>query len=81
MSCVAPHADVAGLTRFPDLLDETHQLSTELTRTGTIENDTIENSLELIDRGTRTVTTACPPADTLDRALMLIAERHGVGSQ
>jgi tetratricopeptide (TPR) repeat protein len=81
MSCVAPHADVAGLTRFPDLLDETQQMSTELTRTGTIENDTIENSLELIDRGTRTVTTACPPPDTLDRALMLIAERHGVSSQ
>jgi len=46
-----------------------------------LENDTIENTLALVDRGVRAATTACPPADMLDRALMLIAERHGVSSQ
>jgi tetratricopeptide (TPR) repeat protein len=80
-SCVASRPDAARLTRLPELLDEAHQFSTELTRSRLLENDTIEDGLELVDRGARAVTTTCPPAELPDRALMLIAERHGVSSQ
>jgi tetratricopeptide (TPR) repeat protein len=81
MSCIAPRPDIAAPTRFPDALDEVQHFSMELKQTGALENDTIENGLELIDRTVRTVTNACPPIEMLDRALMLIAERHGVSSQ
>ena len=80
-SCNTSPAGAAPLTRFPNLLDQAQQLSSELIRTPVLENDTIENTLALIDRGVRAVTNACPPADMLDRALLLIVERHGVSSQ
>lgn len=80
-SCIRPQADGTPATRFPDLRDEAHEFSATVKRTGMLENDTIENSLDLIDRAVRAATTACPPVEKLDRALMLIAERHGVSSQ
>jgi predicted Zn-dependent protease len=81
ISCVASRSEPAGLARLPDRLDEAQQFSTELHQSRILENDTIENGLELIDRGVRAVTTTCPPVERRDRALMLIAERHGVSSQ
>jgi tetratricopeptide (TPR) repeat protein len=60
------------------LVDETSAFTNELVRNNALENDTIENGLELVNRGERAVAKACPPAQPFDRALMLIAARHGV---
>ena len=43
-SCARSPADGAPLTKFPNLLDEAQQQSSELTRTRLLENDTIENT-------------------------------------
>jgi Flp pilus assembly protein TadD len=62
------------------LADETAAFTMELARDPALESDTIENGLELVNRGERAVISACPPAQNLDRALMLIAARHGVAA-
>jgi Flp pilus assembly protein TadD len=62
------------------LADEATVFETELEHSTALENDTIENGLDLVNRGARAVSAACPPVQTLDRALMLIASRHGVGA-
>lgn len=63
------------------LANETAATTNELAHNHTLESDAIENGLELVNRGERAVTSACPPAQPLDRALMLIATRHGVAVQ
>jgi tetratricopeptide (TPR) repeat protein len=60
------------------LVDDTGALINEIAHSNTLENDTIENGLELVNRGERSVTSVCPPAQPIDRALMLIATRHGI---
>jgi tetratricopeptide (TPR) repeat protein len=60
------------------LVDETLAFTNNLARNNALENDTIENGLELVNRGERSVTSVCPPAQPVDRALMIIAARHGV---
>jgi len=75
-ACSARNA--AGAQLLIPLADEIARVTTDLERGAVLENDTIETSLELVDRAERASSTACPPVDTLDRALMLIAERHGV---
>jgi tetratricopeptide (TPR) repeat protein len=62
------------------LVDETSAFTNELARNNALENDTIENGLDLVNRGERAVTGACPPPQPVDRALMLIAARHGVAT-
>jgi tetratricopeptide (TPR) repeat protein len=71
---------VSSATALSQLADETSAFTNELGHEQVLENDTIENGLELVNRGERAVTSACPPAQTLDRALMLIAARHGVAA-
>jgi tetratricopeptide (TPR) repeat protein len=66
--------------KLEGLLDDFERFSNELGRTALLDNDTIESGLELVDRGERAATIACPPPDAVDRALMLIAVRHGMGA-
>jgi tetratricopeptide (TPR) repeat protein len=80
-ACTAAPTSAPATTRLPGLLEETRRRSDELMRTSTLDSDTIEGGLELVGRAERAISTACSPADRLDRALILIAERHGVGPQ
>jgi tetratricopeptide (TPR) repeat protein len=71
------HGAAAALLQ---LADDTSAFIKELAHDSALENDTIENGLDLVNRGERAVTDACPPAQATDRALMLIATRHGVAA-
>jgi len=62
------------------LAEEATAFEMEVEHGTALENDTIENGLDLVNRGARAVTAACPPAQPLDRALMLLASRHGVAT-
>jgi tetratricopeptide (TPR) repeat protein len=70
--------DVRQTPILLQLVDETSAYTKGLAHNNALENDTIENGLELVNRGERAVVNACPPAQPFDRALMLIAVRHGV---
>jgi len=79
-ACHPSNPGDASAGALSQLAEETTAFEKELEHGTTLENDTIENGLDLVNRGARAVTAACPPAQTLDRALMLIASRHGVGA-
>jgi tetratricopeptide (TPR) repeat protein len=57
---------------------ETQTFETQLSHSGPLEEDTIEAGVELIDRVERFIGERCPPWDPLDRALVLIAQHHGI---
>ena len=78
-ACSARSGDIPAPVLLP-LAEETAAFTNGLAHDHALESDTIENGLELVNRGEQAVTSACPPADTLDRALMLIAARHRVAA-
>jgi len=59
------------------LLDEAQSLERTLTQTSIRETDTIESLTDVIYRIEQTAMADCPPALPLDRALVLIGQRHG----
>jgi tetratricopeptide (TPR) repeat protein len=78
--CNPANAGGGSSAALSQLADETAAFAMEIEHGNVLESDTIENGLDLVNRGERTVIAACPPAQTLDRALMLIAARHGVAA-
>ena len=46
-----------------------------------LEADTVESGVDLTARIATRMASLCPPATTLDRALSLIGQRHGVGQR
>jgi tetratricopeptide (TPR) repeat protein len=60
------------------LKDEARAFEARLKPSSSLEEDTIESGVELIDRVERTVVHICPPASARDRALLLIGQHHGV---
>ena len=66
----------------PDLaevLEDARTLMSTLTASaGTTTSDQIETSVDLLARGERIADRVCGSPDTLDRALVLMARRHGL---
>ena len=52
-----------------------------LRRSATLDQDTIESGVDLIDRVERDVVERCGPPNAVDQALLLIAREHGTDSR
>jgi Flp pilus assembly protein TadD len=74
-TCLEERSD--GQTDDLALLRETDAFERRLKRPGIMEQDTIEAGASLIDRIARMVTERCGVPTAFDRALVLIARRHG----
>jgi tetratricopeptide (TPR) repeat protein len=63
------------------LRDEARAFEARLKPFASLEEDTIESGLEVIDRIEDAAVRACPPATPRDRALLLIGQHHGVNQR
>jgi tetratricopeptide (TPR) repeat protein len=59
------------------LENELRGFERQLQRSSTLDQDTIESGVDLIERAERIAVTSCGPASTFDQALLLIASQHG----
>jgi hypothetical protein len=55
---------------------ELETFDAELKRAPLLDQDTLEEGADLVDRGTRQVLVSCLPATPLDRALILVGRTH-----
>jgi tetratricopeptide (TPR) repeat protein len=60
------------------LQEAAHSFEVEMKRPGTRDQDAIERGVELASRLAVRVGQTCAPATALDRALVLIGQRHGI---
>jgi hypothetical protein len=60
------------------LQEAARSFEAEMKRPGTRDQDAIEQGVELASRLAVRLGQACAPATPLDRALVLIARRHGI---
>jgi tetratricopeptide (TPR) repeat protein len=74
--CGAPSPGGTAATDRTAIADEARRFQSELPR-GPLEQDTIEDGLELLDRMERLIQESCGPPQQLDRALSAIARRRG----
>jgi tetratricopeptide (TPR) repeat protein len=79
-ACMAARATPSTTDRQA-LHDELQAFIRRFRRSGRIDQDTIESGADLTDRAERALVMWCGPATTVDRALLLIARRHGAGGQ
>jgi tetratricopeptide (TPR) repeat protein len=77
-ACVEPHSGGQPSTAEQAIRDEAEAFKAQLTPATILDEDTIESGVELIDRIERAAIERCPPSTPLDRALVLIGQRHGV---
>ena len=56
-------------------------MSTLTANGGAFTHDQIETAFDVVVRGERLAERVCGSPDALDRALLLIASRHGLGEQ
>jgi len=63
------------------LQTELRAFQTQLLRSATLDQDTVESGIDLIARAEDAAITSCGPASIVDEALRLIARQHGVASQ
>jgi tetratricopeptide (TPR) repeat protein len=77
-----PGAPEAGDdTLLGDVLSEAQTFGAHLRTSRSFDEDAIEHGLELVARLERAAVDRCPPATPRDRALMLVAARHGSSGQ
>jgi tetratricopeptide (TPR) repeat protein len=80
-ACLEAHPGEQASTNDMAVRDEAEAFKTQMTPAATLDADTIETGVELIDRLERAVIERCPPSTLRDRALVLIGRRHGVDPQ
>ena len=77
--------EATSSTRAPDVVsnlqDEARSFEQQLTRSRTLEQDTVERGLDLIDREERELARSCGAQTARDQALTLIGRRHGAGGK
>jgi tetratricopeptide (TPR) repeat protein len=80
-ACLEQRPDGQPSSNELALKDEARAFEARLKPSSSLEEDTIESGVELIDRIERTVVQTCPPASARDRALLLIGQHHGVNQR
>jgi hypothetical protein len=80
VDCIAQHGQPVSGEGYA-LQNELQSFRDRLRRSSTLDQDTIEAGVDLIDRTERDAIAPCGSSTTVDRALVLIAKQHGAVSQ
>ena len=79
--CLTARTAGQPATEDLDLQAEVDRFAAEIEKARTLEQDTLEMGMELIDRMVRRAVEACGPPSALDQALTLIGRQHGYGAR
>jgi tetratricopeptide (TPR) repeat protein len=80
VDCNAQHGQSVSGGRYA-LQNDLQSFRERLRRSPTLDQDTIEAGVDLIDRTERDAIASCGSSTAVDRALVLIAKQHGAASQ
>lgn len=79
--CVTREGSASSSADEPTLSNELQTFERRLRRAATLDQDTIESGIDLIERVQRNALDRCGSLTPLDQALLLIAREHGVDSR
>jgi tetratricopeptide (TPR) repeat protein len=79
--CVAQQGSASSPADEPTLVNELQTFERRLRRAPTLDQDTIEAGIDLIDRVEHHALERCGSPTPLDQALLLITREHGVDSR